>query len=73
MTQEQLEAELAANRLDLETLLDDFDFASGFAKLRESERSDEQKQRMDQLLTVVKQVGDLGLYDEVLSVWRRQS
>jgi hypothetical protein len=71
MDQERLEAALAANDLpDLQTLIDDLDFASGFSKLLNRERSDEQCERMDRLLTVVKKLGNLGLYDDVLAVWR---
>ena len=71
MDQQEIEAALAAQGLgDLETLLDDLDFVSFIAKLPDRERTDEQHQRMNRVLSVTKELESLGLYDDVMALWR---
>ena len=70
MSQEQLEAELGANGLDLETLLDDLDFASGIAGLPDRQRTDEQHARMNDILRVMSELESLGLHDDLMALWR---
>ena len=71
MDREQLQGTLAANHLpDLESLIDDLNFASCFSRLLDRERSDEQRERMNHLLDVVKELSKLGIYDDVMALWR---